>query len=61
MNQLLERCDSLAREHCGMPIDLMRLVSNTAYRESVFSVLERSRHHDLRATVAGLRAGLARG
>ncbi len=55
MKDLLERFDVLAREHCGMPIDVTRLVANVAYRESVFSVLERSDHRDLRAAVAGLR------
>ncbi|MCB1888295.1 MAG: hypothetical protein KDH20_11870 [Rhodocyclaceae bacterium] len=58
---LLAHCDALARKHCGMPIDETRLLTNVAYRENVFTVLERSRHHDLLAAVAGLRRRLAHG
>jgi len=59
LNRMLVRFDDLAREHCGMPIDVPRLTSNKAYREAVFRALERSPSGELRHAVATLRNQLA--
>ena len=55
LRKLLARCDELAREHCGMPIDVERMAGNAAYRENVFHVLARSSSADLAAVLARVR------
>lgn len=60
LERLLTLLDDLSREHCGMPIDLARLASDTAYRDAVFCVLERAAHGSLRDQVSALRQEFAR-
>ena len=55
---LLSRLDELARTHCGMPVDVPRLLPNAACRENVFRVVETARHGELNGTVAAVRDAL---
>ncbi|MCB1926481.1 MAG: hypothetical protein KDH17_00450 [Rhodocyclaceae bacterium] len=57
---MLSRLDELARAHCGMPVDVPRLLSNAAYRENVFRVVETARHGELKGIAVAVREALAR-
>ncbi|MCB1917370.1 MAG: hypothetical protein KDG52_16860 [Rhodocyclaceae bacterium] len=56
---MLSRLDELARSHCGMPVDVPRLLSNAAYRETVFRVVETARHGELKGVAVAVREALA--